>query len=361
MRIIDRYLARYFVFIVLAALAAFVILYILIDVIENLDTFIDNKAPFTTVVMYYLFYIPFMVNLTLPVAVLLSSLFTIGQMVRNNEVVCLQASGVSLYRVLSPLFVLAVLISLLSFLFAETVVPWANFHRAQVKQSEIKKAKSSAGQTWRDLALQDSPNRLIYIEEYASKTKVATGVLIQLDDGVRITRSINAKTMAWNGDMWVLSGVKTRIFNGEDGEHEEFLETEQMDYRDLKVRPEDLTNKPKNPEEMNIIELKKYIKRKQQLGREVLEEKVELYSKQSFPFVHIIIVLFGTALASIQRRSGAAFNFGISLFICFVYYSVMRAGWALGRSGNLPPLLSAWIVHGVFGLMGLFILMKARK
>ena len=358
MRIVDRYVTRHFVFVMISALTAFVIIYILIDLIENLDTFIDNKAPFHTVVKYYVLYVPFMANLTLPIAVLLSCLFTIGQMVRYNELVALKASGISLYRVLFPLFRLGLLISILALLFGELVVPAANFRRSEVKQVEIRKRSLKDHSQRKNIYLQDSPNRLIYIKEYMEKTKSAIGILLQEYDGEEMIKRIDARTMIWEDSTWVLKKAEVRTFKGEQ---EEFKTFAQLSHLDLTVTPNDLAQKPKDPEEMNIAELKKYINHIKSLGGDAQRWVADLHLKFAFPFANAIIVLFGTALASVRRRSGAAIGFGISLFICFVYYTVMEAGRALGKSGDLAPLAAAWIGNGIFGCIGLLILVKARK
>jgi lipopolysaccharide export LptBFGC system permease protein LptF len=83
--------------------------------------------------------------------------------------------------------------------------------------------------------------------------------------------------------------------------------------------------------------------------------------KISFPFANFIIVLFGAPLASGRKRTGKALGFGLSLLICFVYYGFIKAGQVLGREAMLPPLLAAWIGNAIFGAMGIFFLVKARK
>jgi lipopolysaccharide export system permease protein len=358
MNILDRYLTRYFIFVLVAALLAFIIIYVLIDLIENLDTFIDNQTPFSTVVKYYLLYIPFMANLTIPIAVLLSCLFTIGQMVRYNELVALKASGVSLYRVLFPLFRLGFLISLLALLFGELVVPVSNLRRAEVKQVEIKKNPPSDQQRRKNIYLQDSRNRLIYVKEFSGQTKTALSVLIQEYDGETLVERVDARNMMWKDNVWILHRAEIRSFKGD---REEFRTVAEVPRPDFSFTPDDLVQRPKDPEEMNIVELKSYIRHVKRLGGDAQRWIADFHLKLAFPFTNIIIVLFGTALASVRRRSGAAVGFGISLFICFVYYTVMEVGRAMGRSGDLHPIVSAWIGNGLFGLIGLVMLVKARK
>ena len=65
---------------------------------ENLDDFIDQNVPYHYIIQYYLVFIPEIVRLMTPVAVLLASLFTAGKMSNLNELTAIKAGGVSLYR-----------------------------------------------------------------------------------------------------------------------------------------------------------------------------------------------------------------------------------------------------------------------
>ena len=112
---------------------------------------------------------------------------------------------------------------------------------------------------------------------------------------------------------------------------------------------------------MGFFELKDYVERGIKLGRNVDKWIVELHFKLSFPLTNFIIVLFGAPLASHIRRTGKAVEFGIGLFICFLYYSTIRSGQALGWNGSLNPILAAWTGNVIFGALGVLLLLKAHK
>jgi lipopolysaccharide export LptBFGC system permease protein LptF len=149
-----------------------------------------------------------------------------------------------------------------------------------------------------------------------------------------------------------------REFNGEQ---EQVMAFEQLQGTELDERPENFERRQKRPEEMDYWQLRDYIRRVERSGGEAQREKVDLFLKIAFPFASFIIVLFGAPLASNPRRSGAAVSFGISLFICFIYYSVLRLGQAWGYKGSLPPALAAWLGNILFGAAGVVVLWKAKK
>ena len=87
MTVLDKYILRKFIINLLISIGAFVIIFLVVDLIENIDKFIDRDASVSTVFLYYLYYIPYIINLTLPVSMLLACLFTLGSMSQNNEIV----------------------------------------------------------------------------------------------------------------------------------------------------------------------------------------------------------------------------------------------------------------------------------
>ena len=88
---------------------------------------------------------------------------------------------------------------------------------------------------------------------------------------------------------------------------------------------------------------------------------MDLYLKISFPLTCFIMVLLGAPLAANARRAGFANSFGIGIFICFAFYSCVKAGQALGWNKLADPLLAAWLGNIIFALLGLVLLWRAHK
>ena len=358
MKILDRYVGGKFLSAALFSVLAFLVIFVVVDVIERLDTFIDKNVPVMTVVRYYVLYAPYIVILTLPVAMLLASLFSISSLSRHQELAAMKAAGVSLYRILIPLFVMAFLVSLSTMLFGEFLIPYTNEQKGDIWQTQIKKRSPQAELIQRDVYLQGNGGLIYYVREFDGRQQVGQDVLLQRYEDEHLVARIDARQMAWEESSWVFRDGLVRRFTGQE---ESLTAFEELRRSDLAERPEDFLKKRKDPEEMNYQELSRYIRRVEHSGGETQRERVDLYLKIAFPFASFIIVLFGAPLASSPRRSGAAVSFGISLFICFFYYSFVRLGQAMGYKGALPPALSAWMGNIVFGAAGLFVLWKARK
>lgn len=357
--ILDRKVMRTFLVVLTGALIAFVALFVILDLVDNLDRFIDKQAPLRAPLLYYLNYIPNILVLILPVAMLLASMSTIGGLTRDNELVAIKAGGISAYRPIASLAVLALIGAGVAFVFAETVVPLANERKQMVYNRYVEQAGPVTRSDVVNRTLDLGAGSLLYVKSYNSDARVAENIMIAESEGTSITNVVEAARMEYlgPGDSWRLHGVTTRSWTAGD---ERYARRDTLTRVLPAVTPEELANRMKRPEEMGYSELDAYVGRGQVRGRDVRRAQVDLHMKIALPFANFIIVLFGASLAAVRRRTGMAVGFTVSILICFTYYVVIRTGQALGYNGDLEPLAAAWLGNGIFGTLSLFFLWRAR-
>lgn len=359
MKILDRKTIRQFLIVLLGAIVAFLAIFVIVDLVENLEDFIDQSAPWKAPVLYYLYYAPFIVVLTLPVAMLLASLSTIGQMTRDNELLAMKASGISPYRPIRALAGVALIVAVLAFAVGETVVPKANEKKQMVLNEYVNKRGPVSRNETINRALDLGEGRMLFVKRYNAQQRLGLDITLALSEGVELVRLVQAQRMRYQPerDLWALEDVEERVWReGQESfaTHERLVETLPA------LTPEELAKRRKEPEEMGFAELLDYVERGRARGRDVRRSVVDLHMKVALPFANFIIVLFGASLAAVRRRTGLAVGFTVSILICFVYYGVIRTGQAFGYNGDLSPALGAWIGNIIFGLLSLFFLRRAR-
>ena len=91
------------------------------------------------------------------------------------------------------------------------------------------------------------------------------------------------------------------------------------------------------------------------------EIKVEYYKKFTIPFVCFVMVLLGIPLGIRNMRGGKSYGFVISLLVLLIYYLLLISAEALGKSGNIPPLVSMWIPNILLGFLGIYLFVNASK
>ena len=357
MRILSRYIAREFIGWLFVGLTAFVLIFIVVDSVDHLNRFMDSGFTAIRVAKYYLYYIPYIVLLMLPMVMLLSSLFCLGGMARQNELVAMKASGMSLYRILSPVFFIGIIASLISLVFAEVVVPRTNQRRMEIRHGTSRSDKSKTIR--KDVFLSDGENRLVFAKVYDPVNETAADVSIEEYDGSSLIRRITGKKMFWRDNRWE---VREGIIREFSGEQENITQFESRILENFLVVPMDFIREYKKPEEMNYFELKRYIERATNSGKEAGKWLVDLHLKISYPLTNFMMVLLGAPMASsVGRRTGKAASFGITILISFVFYGFIKGAQALGHNGYLQPLLAAWIGNIIFITVGTILLIKTRK
>jgi lipopolysaccharide export system permease protein len=381
MQILDKYLIRQFLYALLFSLIACWVIVFVVDLVEHLDNFIDRHATLLTIIKYYFYYTPYIIALFLPVAMLLSTLFSLGQLAKHNELLAMKSAGISLYRILSPLFVLGFLISLVTVVFGGLVVPFTFQKMMAVKTVEIERESTEKNFLLHNIFVQGGDDRIFHLDVYNSKEKTGSGVLVQKFENNRLKEEIQAKKISWTGNGWLFEDGRERIFTDSLSETESQKESapsestvsieqpgiekyetfDRLLRLDLNIKPEAFAQRQKKPEEMGYFELSDYVNVKKRSGQDVAKETTELYLKISFPFVNFIIVLFGAPIAANPKRSGIAIGFAISLFISFMYYFLVRMGQSFGYSGKLSPLFAAWSANILFFILGVVLLIKAKK
>jgi len=359
MKILDRYVLQSFLVVLFGSLAAFAALFVIVHLAEHAEDFIDRDAPLIAPVLYYLYFVPFITVLTLPVAMLLAGLTTLGSLVRSNELLALKASGTSAYRPIRTIAVLALFVTVVTFAIGETIVPRTNEAKEMMWNRYITRSGSVSPTDIINRTLDLGEGRMLFVRRYTTDGQQALDVTLAETSGIHVRRLLQAQRMRYLEEerLWQFETATERIWD--DG-RETFLEHASLKEELPQLSPAELAARRKDPEEMGYAELRDYVRRGVARGRDVTRAIVDLHMKVSLPFANLIIVLFGAALAAVRRRTGLAVGFTASILICFVYYGVMRTGQAFGYNGDLPPLLAAWVGNLIFGSLSLHFLYRAR-
>lgn len=357
--IFDRYLLREFLRFFFLAFVGFVGFVVLFDAFEKISTFIDHKATAGQVFRYYFNATPYKAVLVTPIALLLATFLSLGYMTRFHEITIMRSSGISLYRILMPVYVVGLLVAATSFLVSDFIMPGAQTRAREILQQEIRGRTSKNLGSRMNVSYIGQDNRFYLIRRYDVPRSAMVDVVIQEFDGDTLTRRIDASKASYEDGAWVLENGVDRSFSGENGD--ELLNSFETLRLEVPEKPDDFAKNEVRPEQMSFPDLAKYVERVRQSGSRVEQYETDLHLRVSFPLVNFVILLIGSSLAVKMRRGGIALGFGFSLAIAFTYWSILRAGQVLGHSGALPPMLAAWLGNILFIGVGLWMLRQTPK
>lgn len=361
MRILTRYILNEFLKPFLLGLVAFASLLIISELFVQLDKWIELKTPLLVSAEYLFWRTPEWLVRISPVAVLLATLFSLGGLARHNELTAMKSSGISLYRIVLPLLVLCLFLVLGSLSFSELVLPYANQRVDYIYDVKVMHRKIRNYQKQENLIIAGEEGRMYTIKYLDGEKKLMEGISVdQFNKKFNLISQIYAKKAIWKGNHWIFyDGVYRQFDYGEERRIKEEKFNERIFY--LPERLDHFCRKQKKPNEMSYFELRDYIAKLNKNGIPAIQEKVELYSKISFPFSCFIIMLIGIPFALQTSKSGKVMGFALSIFICFFYWGMFSVGKAIGENRILPPTLAAWFANIIFGILGISLIWKVQK
>lgn len=358
MNMLDRYILKQYVMTLGFAILALCIIFLVVNLMENLDDFIDQKASFGLIAKYYLTFFPEILKILTPVAVLISTLFTIGKLSMNNEVTAMKSGGLSLYRMMMPLVVFSIFLSFGQLYFNGWIVPMANSEKLEIERVYLNKSKAH-GSTLFNLFFRDTPQRNVMMQNYQSND--STGFQVGIEEysselSPRLLSRIEADRIIWRDTVWMLQNVIYRTFsNG----IEIAKSLDSMNIA-LNIRHDRLIKLKMLPEEMNFDEKREHIEVMKMGGRDTRRLMIDYYSAYAFPFANFIVILFGVPFASVKKKGGIAIQIGAAMVIAFAYLIFTEISKTIGLTANLDPMLTGWGANIIFFITGLFVLFKTK-
>lgn len=365
MNIFSRYLLRRFFLTFFVSLFCFILIFDLVNLIENIGKYVESGARAIDIALYYLYFTPFVVVLTCPIATLLAAIFSIGLLAKTNELTAMKAAGVSIYRIAVVLMTGGVAIAGGLWVFGEVILPEANFQKNIIKAERIERRKADTANVYRNQMFQGLDGRIFQFGNYISKSATGEDVLIQTFDGKTLRQIITAERLVWRDTVWWGRKVSIRAIGDLDSAARP-ISSESYDslaFPSFRERPnffEDWFSR-QDAYSMGYFKLKRFIEVSRALGKDVTAQVVDLYNKTSFPLINIIIILIGVALASNPRRAGLGISFGLSMGISFIFFTMVKVAIEMGHNGILSPIVAAWGTNVVFLLFGLVLLIRVPK
>ena len=356
MRILSRYVNRQFLVYLALCFSGFLAVFVVVDLAGRLSGFIDRGVGGGTILLYYMLSIPYMGVLTLPMAMLLASLFCFGGLARFGELAAMKSAGISLYRVAAPVLAAAFLVCAVSFFLTDRMMPGANRKRASISQV---RRQAVFNPMVSQVILQDVDGQILSVGAYFRNEARGTEVMLDRYDGTRLVEKLRAGEMTWQNDRWTFLRGELRRFPADGAEH--VIRFQEMPARRVTLRPEDLAREVRSADELSYSELSEFILRKRRMGDDSIRVEVARHMRLSFPFSGFVMALFGISLSSRTQRAGKPLLVGFCLLISFVYYGCIQAGRVMGWNGILPPLWSTWAANILFLCLGAGLLARTRR
>ena len=341
-RILDKYLFSEFFYTFIGTVIMLVGILIISQVMDNMKTFIASKESTLHIYLFLFYNLPKMATLVLPMALMFSVCFVVGQFSTNKELVAAMAAGVSFYRIVTPIFVFGGFMWIFMLLLSEVVVRPFNT-LAAYEYSLIQKGVGTKTDLVYQLHIKGKEG-FYYVYWYDAPTKSVRGGFnyIKLNQKNLAEYVISAQNAKYNEteNNWKLEKIEEIYFD-------EKMKVQSYTRYNEKIYnfPEsaDYFSKPrKKVEEMNLFELSAEIEVRKNKGVPFSDLEVERHAIFAVPIMCLIVVIIGAIAGAYTTKSAGVMSLGISVGVVFLYYIMYSTGKSLGENGGIPPWVAVW-------------------
>ncbi len=373
----DRYIIMEMVFPFLFGVGAFTALGTAIGSLFELVRLVaDAGLPLGSALQVYLLRAPSIIVLTFPMSMLLSTLLAYGRLSGDSEVNALRSCGVSIYRLVVPAVALSLMVTSLTFIFNEVVVPTANrqasvtldqalnreqpsFRRENILYQEFGEIVTREPDG--EVGVRQGLTRQFYARSFDGEQM--RGIIVLDFSNDMLNQILLAPVGQWlpETNTWVFFDGTTYIVSPE-GSYSNIAQFSRQELN-LSRAPLELAQEVRSPEEMNISELSHHIEVITSSGDflRVRKLQVNLHQKYAIPFACLTFALIGAPLGLRPQRTTSSIGLGLSVLIIFGYYVFSFVMQALGQIGVLGPIAAAWMPNAMGMLVGIALLYRANQ
>lgn len=353
---IDFYITKKYLGTFFYAIGLILSIAIVFDISENLDEFISKDIPTRDIVVdYYMNFIPYFGNLFAPLFTFIAVIYFTSKMAYNTEIIAILSSGTSYARLMRPYIVSAAIITILSFMLGNFIIPPANKTMINFRQKYI---KSTTIGTERNVHRQIEPGVYIYLQSF-SENNVGYRFTLERFDGARLKEKLTAQNIRWDEEngKWIINQYWKRTIHDD---YEDIEKGYRMDTT-LNMSPKDFKILKNEMETYKTPELIREIDLMKMRGVNYVEWEIEKHKRLANPFSTFILTIIGVSLASRKIKGGLGFHLGLGLLLAFSYILFMQISTVFAISGNTPPFIAVWLPNFVYAAIALFLYRWAAR
>ncbi|KAA6465029.1 LPS export ABC transporter permease LptG [Acidobacteria bacterium AB60] len=358
MRILTRYILGEILSHALIGCALFTFVLFMPHLPQILEIVVRNSSTFTNVLEIFLFTLPNLFWVTVPMSVLVGILLGLSRLASDSEIVAMRAAGMGIgyfVRVSSIVAVAGALLGLVNSLY---IAPHANQAILDMQQSL---AMSQASyQIQPHVFYEDFHNAVLYVQNVRSGTGASNWDQIFMAE---LTDPNAPKIITAQSATVVNDSTQELLMRLRNGQQHETVAAQPDQYNVSTFSTTDLPLRlsPQSDVHLGRMDTAIYAVPTPTLlerihGPDRKRYLIELNNRFSYPAACLVLMLVGVPLGVMSRRGGKSSGFVFTLLLVILYYILSYTGVALARQDKLPVVLAVWLANLLFAAGGVFLL-----
>ena len=339
----------------LFGLSAFTLIFAATQLINIGRILSETRAPLWAAVDVFLWQLPGMVVLTIPMALLLGTLLAVQRLSGESEITAMKAAGITVLRVVAPLLLAGIVLSLATLALQEYLVPFAESQVSFIENTIINNTSAFASDLNVTASLPGGGSQTTFAKGCADECRTLLGVtLIQYDHAGQQTQIVFADRAEFAAQQWTLVGA--RVYRFQDaGQTVTVAQTPTLQVA-LGQRPTDIAKRAanNNPQNMSRAEIRQIIATGQLTPGEMKKYVTAYQEKLATPFACFVFTLIAIpfGMRSVRGGSNTSVGFGLAVLIVFVYYIVQTFFSYVGQAVLPLAGVAAWMPNAIFTFIG---------
>ena len=357
-KIIDGYLLRKMLGTVVFAITLLMTIVIVFDVSENIQRFMSHNISAKEVIVgYYFNFVPYFINLFIPLFTFISVIWFTSKLSSRNEIISIFDNGISFNRMLVPYITGAVIIMLVSLVLANFVVPKTNGKLNDFKYQYF--GRKSIAATY--LHIKNSKNSYVFVERWDKMEEMGYNFTYEEFDNNAIRLKISAQTVDYSEEkkMWQLHRFTRREITPD--KEEIITQGAEFDTA-LNILPRNLYQDAFVSETMSYTELRQFIREEKLRGSSLLANyQIEQHKRLANPLGILIMTLLGVSVSCRKSTRGVGVHVFIGMGLAFSFIFLPQVSTVFSVSGGLPPVLGTWFPNIIFLIITIVMLRLTPK
>jgi len=362
--ILDRYMLAELTGPFLFALSAFTLIFAATQILAIGRAVSEAHAPLIAAIEDFFWQLPYVVVFVIPMALLLGTLLTIQRLSGESEITAMKAGGITFTRVIAPLLAAGFLMSLVTFVLQEAIVPYANDQKARIEDQAIKHANVYNRDLYVTTALPGGGRQVSFAGGVAPGSgKLLRVTVIQYDQSGNPRQIVFADEADFQNDRWTLQNASIYRFDSNG----DVLAEPHVAQTDVQIgeKPADIIKRVAhdNPEDMSRSQVREIITSGQLTPVELRKYVYSYQEKLARPFACFVFTLIAVPFGLRSPRGGGSMGmgFGLAVLIVFIYYITFSIFTAVGEAFMPLAALAAWMPNIIFTAIGVQRLRKAAS
>ncbi len=362
--IMFRYLGRQYLLFFVFCLFGFAFLFLIGDLLNYLQDFLDAKAETSQVVAFFFYRQTTHLIHVLPMSVLLAVSYVLNSLARNHEITAVRASGVSMFEFCLPVWGIAVLAAFTLFWVNERVVPdhldAAERIENSIQAGEVERKNENQKVL---LAFRNHQQNRYWFFENFDRHGAQEGVSIkQIDpDSNTIAWEIRAAKAEYKDGAWLFLDGHRFDYEPDDTLPAETKKFARYSTENLSEEPRDIYVHLSPVEKMNLREIIQFLRGEEGAAAGTLRIfRTLVWHRVTLPLACIMAALLGVGMSTGGVRAGALRGFASAIGLMALYHITSQALLVMGNYSLLPPFVAGALPTLAFTGYGFWLVYQKR-